>query len=220
MRHFNHDVTSSLEYTRSLFAPEDELLSELSKELVSKNKAISIGPEEGKILQLFIQLSNIKTIIEIGTLGGYSTIWMARALPEDGHIYTFEKSTENVLMAQNYINQSDVSNKITVIEGSALDMLATIESKAPFDMAFIDADKRGYCNYLDWCEQNIKKDGLVIGDNTFLFGAVYQETLPTTVKESTKKIMQDFNARLANSEKYNSIIIPTEQGMTIAQKKF
>ena len=220
MKRRNHDVQGSLDYIQTLFAPEDPLLSQIRHRLINDNLAINIGAEEGKLLQVLIQLSQTKTIIEIGTLYGYSTLWMARALPEDGHVYTFEFNPQHSSIAKQHFEASDVNDKITLIEGKALDMLSTIAAKGPFDMAFIDADKRGYVAYLDWCEKNIRKDGLIIGDNTFLFGAVYQDELPHAVKESTKNIMHDFNSRLSNPEKYSSIIIPTEQGMTVAQKKF
>ena len=218
MRNKDHP---SLHYIRNTFAPEDELLRDVVVRINENARPIQIGAEEGKLLSFLIRLANVKKIVEIGTLLGYSTIWMARSLPEDGHIYTLEQDKKVANMARDTFTNSDVDDKITLIEGMASKTLKSLENDAPFDMVFIDADKNNYGHYLDWAEKNVRKGGLIIGDNTFLFGAVYQELKDIKgIRRSTRNTLINFNKRLANPELYNSIMLPTEQGITIAQKLY
>ena len=87
-------------------------------------------------------------------------------------------------------------------------------------MIFIDADKISYLDYLDWAEKYVRKGGVIIGDNSFLFEAVYLEELPEGVRPQTREVMREFNRRLAEPEKYCSIMLPTKEGMTLAIKQF
>lgn len=219
-------VPAKIQYIRDLFAKEDKFLKEFREKSIEFGRPISIGAEEGKFLQLLIKMNNIKNIVEIGTLTGYSALWMAEALPEDGKVYTIELDPTCIEIAkENFAKLPDnLRNKIELLEGKALDKLKDLEnssarSKEGFDMIFIDADKNNYVNYLNWAEENIKKGGLIVGDNTFLFGAVYMDELPHRTRPATKKIMQEFNARLADTNKFDSIMLPTEEGMTVAIKK-
>ncbi|MEM7617707.1 MAG: O-methyltransferase [Pseudomonadota bacterium] len=213
----NTTLPKNIAYVQNLFAKEDELLIKIHQYLLENNMAINISPYEAKILQLIVKIAKVKTIIEIGTLAGYSAIWLARALPADGYIYSFEQNPANAALAERHIAQANLSDKITIIVGAALAKLPTIEQYGPFDMAFIDADKANYCNYLDWCEANIKSGGIIAADNNFLFGNVYGENNHIRpVKESTIKIMQEFNQRLADQTKYDSsIILPTIEGLAV-----
>ena len=179
---------------------------------------ISIGAEEGKLLQLLIRLAGVKKIIEIGSLSGYSALWMAEALPADGVLHAIEKSPEHVAL----IRQATAHDaRIQVHEGDASAILETLSADAPFDMVFIDADKPAYPRYLDWAEKYVRAGGLIVGDNTLLFGHVWGDTPPQGERAPSKSAwmaMQEFNARLADASKYHSILIPTEEGMTVAIK--
>ncbi len=207
-----------IEYIRNLYAKEDGLLKSISEKLKTQGKSIHIAPEEGKLLELLIHMSNVRTIVEIGTLAGYSTIWMARALPEGGKIVTLEKDPVNASIAREHFTNSNLNERISLIEGDAIETLKTLNGN--FDMIFIDADKAGYLNYLEWAESNIKKGGLVVADNTLLFGTVVHDSPPNDVAPSTWKIMREFNQRLADTSRYHSLLFPTFEGMTIAIKKF
>ena len=216
-----NNSTPNLEYIRKLYAVQDELLTSISDILQQeKNMAINIGAEEGRILQLLIALHGTKTIVEIGTLAGYSTIWLARALPQDGHIYTINRDEKHIQMAKNSFAKCECANKITMLEGDAHLVLPTLKTSAPYDMIFIDADKISYIDYLDWAEKNIRKNGLIIADNTLLAGKVIQETPPENIAPTTWKNMRLFNERLADKNKYNTIMIPTTEGLTVAIKLF
>lgn len=209
-----------VEYIRAVFAPEDDVLRRTAASTPQDVAMMKIGAEEGRLLQFLARMSGARKIVEIGTLTGYSAIWMARALPEDGHLWTIDRSPLHVKLARENIAASDVAGRVTIIEGDALAALETLNSHGPFDMVFIDADKLQYEEYLNWAEKHVRKGGLIVGDNTFLFGAVYSQVLPANVRETAARAMKNFNSRLSNYEKYNGVMIPTAQGLTIAQKLY
>ncbi len=210
------DYTDRYSYIRDLYAKETKHLQHIRESTTGKNDGIYIYPEEGKLLQLLIKMNNIKTIVEIGTLSAYSANWMLNAIPEDGKIYTFEY--DEIRAEQSRKNIKD--DRIELIFGKALETLPSIENKAPFDMIFIDANKSGYANYLTWAEKNIKKGGLIVADNTLLFDAVWDKNTTERVSKNAIKSMQEFNLRLADESKYTSLLVPTEEGFSIAIKNF
>ena len=208
------------EYIKDNFAHEDSALKLVGADLPDIEKRMQMDADEAKILQVIVRMANAKKIVEIGTLNGYSAIWMARALPDDGRLFAFEKSSKRVEPCIEAFKNCGVSDKIDLLQGEALENLKDIEHHGPFDMVFIDADKGNYCNYLDWAEANVRKGGIIIGDNSFLFGAVYGEPSRDNIKPQTTQIMQEFNKRLGDSEKYTGILLPTAEGLTIAVKEF
>jgi len=215
-----NDPTPSIEYIRSLYAVQDGLLDDIVSELERRNFAIQVGAEEGRILQLLVKLSGAKTIVEIGTLAGYSAIWMARALPEKGRIYALNKDPEHVKMAQGFFDRCECKDKITQITGDAHKTLPELSSKGPFDMVFIDADKISYPAYLDWAEKNVKKGGMIVADNTLLAGKTAMDSPPEGTAPTTWKNIRSFNERLADTSKYEGTIIPTNEGLSVAIKLF
>lgn len=204
-----------LDYIRSLFAPETPAQAAARARLTDPNDQIGIHAEEGKFLQFLVHLANVKTAVEIGTLGGYSALWIADALPADGRLYTIEKDSVRHALAQQTL---DAHPRVTLLHGDALQRLADVPG--PIDMIFIDADKLNYARYLDWAEQNVRKGGLIIGDNSLLFDAVWKNETTDRIRATALAAMQDFNRRLADPKKYCSILLPTPEGMTIAQKLF
>lgn len=203
-----------LDYIRQLFAPETDALRR-ARESGGPNEKISLNPEEGRLLQVLMRLAGVKTVVEIGTLGGYSALWMAGALADGGHIHTIEKDAGRAATARSNIAGHPA---ITLHEGDARQVLKTLSG--PFDMVFIDADKLHYADYLDWAEQNVRKGGLIAGDNTLLFDAAWNDAEIERVRPAAREAMRAFNKRLADPAKYTSILLPTEEGMTIAIKEF
>lgn len=199
------------DYIRQTFAAETPALRALRESL---DDNISIHPEDGRLLQLLIKTAGIRTIVEIGTFGGYSAIWMAGALPPDGHLTTIEKDPARAAAAQETLAEY---GNITLRPGDAAEVLKTISG--PVDMVFIDADKINYLTYLDWAEANVRPGGLIVGDNTFLFDAVWRDGPVDRVRDTARQAMRDFNRRLADPLRYDSIMLPTVEGMTIARRK-
>lgn len=212
-------VTPSLDYIRKLYAPQDSLLASIDDMLHKMGIHMQIGAEEGKLLQLLIRLHGAANVVEIGTLAGYSAIWMARALPEGGHLYTINKDPRHIAMARHFFDQSDVRDRITMLEGDAHQMLPALAYKAPFDMVFIDADKISYNDYLDWAERHVRPGGLIVADNTLLFNSIGLDLPPADIAPATWQNMRRFNERLADADKYISMLIPTQEGLTVAIKR-
>ncbi|TPE70945.1 O-methyltransferase [Halalkalibacterium halodurans] len=135
---------------------------------------IDVAPNQGKFLYLLAKLKGVKTILEIGTLGGYSSIWMARALPDDGRLVTLEFSEKHAAVAQSNMKKAGVDGKIDVIIGPALETLPTLKDKgfSSFDMIFIDADKPNNPHYLEWALKLSTPGTLIVGDNVVRNGNV------------------------------------------------
>ena len=206
-----------INYIRNLFTKEDDILLKIKKEAKEVNRPININPEDGKLLEILIKISNVKKILEIGTFYGYSTIWLARSIRDDGVIYTIEKDKTSCDKAtQNFID-AKVDKKIKLFEGRAENILMNMDEK--FDMVFIDAEKNHYLDFLNLVEDKLKEGGLMVADNTLLSGAVYSEELPYRIRKTTRENMVEFNKRLANENKYTSILLPVDDGITIAIKK-
>lgn len=191
---------------------------------MSLTRPINIGAEEGALLQFLIRLAGVRDVVEIGTLTGYSALWIARALPEGGRLITLEKEAAYAALARETFAHSDVEDKITLIEGDAQDSLASLggsyDMASSYDMVFVDADKLSYARYLDWAEENVRKGGLIVLDNSLLFDNVYLDTPCESISRTAHEVMRQCNKRLSDKTRYSSILIPTDEGMTIAQKLF
>jgi len=139
-------------------------------------------------------------------------------LPAEGHLYTLEKNPDNHAVASRFFAKSAHRSKISALCGDGADLMKKLVVKGPFDMVFIDANKLAYVDYLNWAEAQVRPGGLIVGDNSFLFGSLWGESRDPDVKPKTIEVMREFNRRLADPKKYNSTLIPTLEGMTVAQK--
>ncbi|MEZ4256713.1 MAG: class I SAM-dependent methyltransferase [Polyangiales bacterium] len=121
--------------------------------------AIQLAHNEGKTLALLIQLSRAKKVVEVGTLVGYSGIWIARALPPGGHLWTLELDPKHAAIARKNFERAGVADRVTVVEGPASESLAGLSSEGPFDAVFIDADKGRYPEYGAWATKHLREAG-------------------------------------------------------------
>lgn len=202
-------------YLDDVFGLHDPELAKVRAAMQVRDvEGISVSPAEARILQFLIRAFNIQNVVEFGTLYGYSALAMAKALPANGRLITLEKNPDTHAQAQAAFQASDMKTKIQSLCGDAVELAQSL--KGPFDMVFIDANKSAYLKYLDWAEQNVRKGGLIAGDNTFLWGAVWGDTSDARGKQA--EVMIEFNRRLADPARYNSILIPTAEGLTVAQK--
>lgn len=216
---FNKKDSPRINYIRDIFVNEDAEMLRIRDRVAALDLPIHVGPEEGKLLQFLVRLIKAEKIVEIGTHAGYSTIWMAKALPPGGQIYTIERDANRRRMADaTFLRFKEFESNIHLLGGGALDVLPALEEKGPFDLVFIDADKLNYANYLDWAEKNLRKGGLVIGDNTFLSGAVFGEPETERISKSALAAMHSFNSHLGSSESFCSIMLPTHEGWTMGIK--
>ena len=212
--------TAKQKYLNKTFSKEDDLLRKIKEQSITAGvEGMQISAYEGGILQFFCQALKVKKAVEIGTLHGYSSLMIARVLPPGGQIFTLDIDKTRQEKAQQLIVKDPASSKIQFLTGPALESLKTLEKQSPFDMVFIDADKPAYLDYLHWSNKNLKSGGLLMADNTFLFGAVYGEPERTQTSPEALKVMQKFNEEVASSGQYISTLIPTTEGLTVGIKK-
>src|ERR1700738_1148045 len=167
-------VSPELNYVAENFSLEDPELAAVRKQLMEQElEYMSLTPADGRVLQFLIQGFGIRRVVEIGALYGYSSLCMAKALPSGGEIISLEKDPGRCAVAIANARASAVAEKIDIRCGDAVELLEYING--PVDMVFIDADKAGYVKYLDWAEKNVRRGGLIVGDNTFLFGALWDD---------------------------------------------
>lgn len=205
-------------YISSLFAIEDEILRATRATMQQEGlRPINVSATGGQLLHLLATLSGARRILEIGTLGGYSAIWLARALPTDGKLISLELREHHAAVARRNLAQAGLAEKVEVRVGPALDTLTAMEAagEAPFDLAFIDADKDGYVAYLAKAVALVREGGLILGDNT-----LPDEVLYATGDSGTKR----YNAAVAAHPALLSTIVPVLRrqgldGLTISVKR-
>jgi caffeoyl-CoA O-methyltransferase len=189
-------------YISKLFAPEDGALESARKETVRAGMPeINVSASEGKLLQILAQIINAKRILEIGTLGGYSTIWLARALGPDGKLVTLEIDPDHAAVASRNLERAGLTKTVQIKVGPGLDLLAQMlsHSEPQFDMIFIDADKESYPKYLRTALPLLRDGGLVVADNT----------LPDAVLDSRADHgAKRYNADVGTHPDLTSILVP------------
>lgn len=191
-------------YISNLLAQEDQPLQDCLRSLEDNGiENASVSPSQGKLLQVFASMCNAKRILELGTLGGYSTIWMARKLPEDGQLISLEADEKHARIARQNIAAAGLSHLVEIIQGNALDTLAKLSG--PFDMIFIDADKPPYTEYFKAALRLSRPGTIIIADNVVRNGKVLDET---SADEKVKGV-QRFNAMLATCSEVTAIILQT-----------
>ncbi|MEZ4863928.1 MAG: O-methyltransferase [Caldilineaceae bacterium] len=156
-------------YISRMFAPEDAVLAEIRAEMAREQiRPINVSAIGGKTLQFFARLIGAKRILEIGTLGGYSATWLARALPADGRLISLELEQHHAEVSRRNLAQASVGDKVEVRVGPAAETLQQMHAagEAPFDLVFIDANKDGYPEYLELSLPLLRNGGLILADNT------------------------------------------------------
>lgn len=195
------------EYITDRLIPFDASLEQVQK--TNKQAGIpdiNVSPTQGKLLYLLTKLKGARNVLEIGTLGGYSSIWMAQALPETGKIYTLEFNPAYAKVAKQNIREAGYENNVEVIVGKALDTLPKLEEKKlVFDLIFIDADKENYPHYLNWALKLANSGALIVADNVIRNGEIFNET---STDERVKGIQQ-FMDLLVNNPDIDSTAIQT-----------
>jgi len=199
------------EYIAGLFANEDELLRELRDEAARAGMpAISVPPETARFLQVLVRAANAKSVLEVGTLGGYSAIWMARAMEKGGRIISLEIEPEHAAFARRYIERAGLAHAIEVRVGAALQLLPTLDGEK-FDIVFLDADKEPLPTYLDWALRLLRPGGLVIADNTLRGGKV----VDPSADEPQVRAIREFNKKLASSPRITGLVVPIGDGVAV-----
>lgn len=210
MKRNNHFQGEVIDYVRGLFAPEDAVLTGARRRAEEAGlPLIEVAPEDGAFLAAVVQAVGARQVVEVGTLFGYSAIWMARALPDGGHLTTIEKEPKHAALARQNLEAAGLADRVTVLEGMADDLLQRMSG--PVDLVFIDADKEGYPAYLTWARENLRPGGVVLGDNAFLQGRVAD----TGNKEAAVEAMRRFLQSLATDPAWRAGVVPTLEGMAL-----
>ena len=166
--------------------------------------AINVSATEGKLLQMLVEISGTRKILEIGTLGGYSAIHFARALPEGGTLLSLELDEHHAEVARRNVGRAGLSEKVEIRVGDARRSLNDLveSGEGPFDLIFIDADKEGYPEYLDWSLRLSRPGTLILGDNAIREGSVIDPDDPLS------RAMRGFNEKLSKDPRLSAIVLP------------
>jgi caffeoyl-CoA O-methyltransferase len=217
----NQEIFESVDqYISDLMGDEDIVLKETLQSMREADiPAISVSATQGKFLQLLARMVNAKKILELGTLGGYSTIWMARALPPNGRLVTVELEQAHADVAHRNIIKAGLDDIVDIMVGKAIDVLPKIAAAeiGPFDLIFIDADKPPYAEYFEWALKLSHPGTVIIADNVIREGKV----LDPDCEDERVKGVQRFNKLLAETKRVSATIIQTvgskeHDGMAIA----
>lgn len=202
-------------YIPDLFAQHDEVLQYVWEETPKQGlPAISIRPEEGRFLQLMAQACGARRALEIGTLGGYSGIWIARGLQPGGQLITLEKDHHHAAVARRHFALAGLEQAVEVRVGPALNSLAALKDAPIFDFVFIDADKQNYIPYLQLALELTRPGGVITAHNALGHGNVPD---PTVTDEFTEQ-MRAFNRYAAGVPGLISTIYPAGDGTLVAVK--
>jgi predicted O-methyltransferase YrrM len=193
--------------TDQMVPPDAALDAALEASARAGLPAINVSPNQGKLLMLLAQMQGARTILEIGTLGGYSTIWLARALPAGGRLITLEFLPKHAELARANIERAGLSHLVEVRLGSALDLLPLLaaEKVGPFDLTFIDADKEHTADYFEWALKLSRVGSVIVTDNVVRKGAVLDPASP----EASVQGMRRFYARVAAEPRVSATAVQT-----------
>lgn len=203
-------------YVRTAFAVEDSVLRQIRDRIPARGlPAIFVKPEEGRFLQFLAAASGAQLALEIGTLGGYSGVWIARGLSAEGRLITIEKEAHHANVAKEHFALAGISERVEIRVGDAHKLLPTLSMEGPFDFIFVDAEKEGYPAYLDWAFENLTPGGVFAAHNVFRHGAI----IDPQDHDATTEAMRSFNHRLATDPRIIAHIYPAGDGIAMAVHK-
>ena len=172
------------------------------------------GAFQGRVLSMISKLIQPQSILEIGTYTGYSALCLAEGLKKEGVLYTIDKNEELEELQYKYFKKSEYTNQIKQFIGNAIDIIPSINNK--FDLVFIDADKSNYLNYFDLIINKMNSGGVILSDNVLWSGKVVEELNP---KDIDTKILLEYNKRLNEDNRLETVLLPIRDGLTISRVK-
>jgi caffeoyl-CoA O-methyltransferase len=199
-------------YLYALLPPRDEVLAEIEAE-ATRRKIPIVGPAVARFFQQLVMMTGAKTVFEMGSAVGYSTIWWARAVGDGGKVHYTDSDPKNAEQARRYFQRAGVADRIKIHIGDAIELLS--EQKEEFDIVFNDIDKEEYPRVLRLVPPRLRKGGLFVTDNVLWSGRVAQ---PNPAEASTKAILE-FNRQLYKSPEFYTTILPIRDGVAVAVKK-
>ena len=202
-------------YATELNARETGAMRWVRSELEERGlPMIQVSPLEGRLLAVLAAAVGARRVLEIGTLGGYSGLWLLSLLPEDARLVTLEKDPEHAEVAREAFGRAGVSERVTLLVGDARRTLDDAAPEAPYDVVFVDADKRGYPRYRERAAELLRRGGLLLGDNAFWEGkAAEHGPDPDTATRAIRR----FNRELAEDPRFDAVTIPVRDGLAVAR---
>jgi predicted O-methyltransferase YrrM len=208
MEPLNQELVERIDqYIEDLFTPADAALLENLKDADAAGlPAINVSPNQGHLLYLLVKIAGAKRVLEIGTLGGYSTTWLARALPRGGVLITLERELKHAEVARRSLERAGLGSIVEIRVGPANDSLRDLirSGAEPFDAIFIDADKTGYVEYLDLSLQLSHPGTLILADNVIRNGKVMKENPP----DASDRGVRAYNEAIARHPRLESLLLP------------
>jgi len=197
---------------RMRFAPEDEALQESIARAQRENlPSIQISPLQGKLLQIMAMTCGARTILEIGTLAGYSGVWLARGLSPNGKLISLEINPKYAEIARATFAAAGLSDCAEVRVGPALDLLPTLLPEAPFDLIFIDADKQNYAHYLDWAIRLSRAGSLIVADNVIRGGDAFR----TSAADESAAGVVVYDQKMLEKRQLTGVDIPSDEELAL-----
>ena len=194
---------------------EPEILADLNRRThvsVIQPRMLS-GHYQGRVLSMLSHMIQPEKVLEIGTYTGYSALCLAEGLKEKGHLTTIDVNEELEDFVAAYIEKAGMGDRITQLIGDAIDIIPTLDEQ--FDIVFIDADKKNYCNYYDLVFDKVKSGGYIIADNVLWSGKVLEDY--DSLDRETK-ILMDYNRKIHEDERVHEVLLPIRDGIMIARK--
>jgi caffeoyl-CoA O-methyltransferase len=212
-RHYDFTTTGPVDdYLYSMLPKRDDVLAEMEDYATEHNVPI-VGPAVARVLQQLALMINARTVFELGSAIGYSTIWWAQVVGDGGRVIYTDGDAKNAERARGYFTRAGVSERITVHTGDALEFLS--EQKEEFDIIFNDVDKDDYPRVLRLVAPRLRKGGLFITDNVLWSGRVAEKN----PKDSTTKAILEFNRKLSDAPEFYTTILPIRDGLAVAFKR-
>jgi len=199
------------EYMLSILPPRDSVLQEMEEQAARRDIPI-VGPAVGRVLYQYARLINAKKVFELGSAIGYSTLWFARAVGDDGEVFYTDGDPKNADEASGYFGRAGVAERIHVGVGDALEQLA--QRQREFDIIFNDVDKEYYPRVLDLAPNHLRRGGLFITDNVLWSGRVTEKN----AEDKNTRAIQEFNERLYAMKDFFTTILPLRDGLAVAVK--
>jgi caffeoyl-CoA O-methyltransferase len=199
------------EYAERHTTPSGELFERLAAETREKTEIpqMMVGEVEGRFLEFLVRATGARRVLELGTFTGYSSISMARGLPQGGRVITCDVDAETNAIAQRYAEEAGVADLIEYRLGPALETLAELDG--PFDLVFIDADKENYRSYYEAALPKLAPNGLILADNALRNGRV--------LEEDSREPMQAFNDYVLNDERVECVLLTVRDGILLVRKR-
>lgn len=207
-----------LDLITRLYADEDGAMKRALAELEQPGiPRIQVSAGDGAILRLLLRLVGARRVVEIGTLTGYSALWLLRGMAEDGHLWTLETDHRHATAARRVFAEAGEASRTTLLEGPALTTLPGLVGEGPFDAVFIDADKESYAQYGRWALDNLRSGGVVMADNAYVFGYLAGRAPDARASREAIDGVRALHELLAD-ECAAAMTLPTPDGLAVGMK--